>query len=91
MRGLRSLALRSGTVMFAMFRQLACMMFFAGANQRKQRAPERGDPAANGKTHAGRILMGNLPEAQLKVVTAARNQESSRRDCGAKVSFKKSE
>jgi hypothetical protein len=55
--------------MFAVFRQLAGMMFFAGTNQREQRAAEGGDAAAKGKTHAGRILMGSLPGAQLKVVT----------------------
>jgi hypothetical protein len=55
--------------MFAVFRQLAGVVFFAGANQSEQRAAESGNAATKGKTHAGRILMGNLPGAQLKVVT----------------------
>ena len=75
--------------MFAVFRQLAGMMFFAGANQRKQRTAERGDAAANGKTHAGRILMGNLPGAQQKVVIGLRKQEFPRRKRGTIISFEK--
>ena len=55
--------------MFAEFRQLTGMMFFAGTNHGEKPTAEGGDGAAKGQTHAGRILMGNLPGAQLKVVT----------------------
>ena len=72
--------------MFAVFRQLAGMMFFARTNHSEESAPEGRDAAANGKTHAGRILMGNLPEAQLKV---AIGQEFSPPKLRAKNFFKK--
>jgi hypothetical protein len=39
----------------------------------------------------GRILMGNLPGAQLKVVIGLRKQEFRRQNCGLKISLKKSE
>jgi len=53
MRGPCGFVLYSSVVMFAVFRQLAGMMFFARTNHSEKSASEGGDGAANGKTHAG--------------------------------------
>ena len=86
-----SLALRGGAVMFAVFRQLARMMFFARTNYREQSAPEGGDAAANGKTHAGAHPNGESSGRATKSSHRAAQTEFSRRNCGLKISLKKSE